>query len=77
MNGEGKPHIKGAIDKTPEIILCKYCKQSINKETDQYVVIQKGTDRYPESLAHVACEQKGPALALDEWIRKFRWPGRS
>jgi len=44
----------------PEVILCRYCKQSINKESDQYVVIEKGSDRRPETLAHVACEQKNP-----------------
>jgi hypothetical protein len=44
----------------PEVILCRYCKQSINKEADQYVVIEKGSDRRPETLAHVACEQKNP-----------------
>ena len=25
----------------PEVILCRHCKQPINKETDQYVVIEK------------------------------------
>ena len=62
----------------PEVILCRHCKQPINKETDQYVVIEKGTDRHPEALAHVACEQKRPtAFGFDEWVRKFRWPSRS
>jgi hypothetical protein len=42
----------------PEVILCRYCKQSINKEADQYVVIEKGSDKRPEALAHAACEQK-------------------
>jgi hypothetical protein len=62
----------------PEVTLCKYCKQSINKEADQYVVIEKGSERLPESLAHVACEQKRPTgLPFDEWVRMFRWRGRS
>ena len=65
----------------PEVILCRHCKQPINKETDQYVVIEKATDRQPETLAHVACEQKSPksptAFRFDEWIRKFQWPNRS
>jgi hypothetical protein len=26
----------------PEVVLCKDCKQSINKETDQYVTIREG-----------------------------------
>ena len=64
----------------PEVILCRHCKQPINKETDQYV-IEKATDRQPETLAHVACEQKSPksptAFRFDEWIRKFQWPSRS
>ena len=62
----------------PEVVLCKDCKQSINKEVDQYVILEKGTDRYPEVLAHVACEQKRAAggLGLDEWLRKLRWPNR-
>jgi len=34
----------------PEVILCRYCKQSINKEADQYVVLDKGSDRHPEPL---------------------------
>ena len=60
----------------PEVILCRYCKQSINKEADQYVVIEKG--RLPEALAHAACEQKNPtAFGLDDWLRKLRWPSRS
>ena len=42
----------------PEAVLCKDCKQSINKEVDQYVVIEKGNERYPETIAHVICEQK-------------------
>ena len=45
----------------PEFVLCKDCKQSINKEVDEYVMIEKGSDRYPEILAHVACEQKRAA----------------
>ena len=66
------------VAEMPEAVLCKDCKQSINKEVDQYVVIEKGTDRYPETLAHVACEQKRAAsgIGLDEWLRKLRWPAR-
>ena len=61
----------------PEVTLCRYCKQSVNKDTDQYVVIEKGSDRVPESLAHVVCEQKRPhVFGLEEWMRIFRWPGR-
>jgi hypothetical protein len=61
----------------PEVILCKYCKQPINKETDQYVVVEKVTDRYPEALVHVACEQsRSRAFGLEEWARMFRWPSR-
>ena len=29
----------------PEVILCKYCKQPINKESDEYIVIEKGTEQ--------------------------------
>jgi hypothetical protein len=62
----------------PEIILCKHCRQPIDKEADQYVIIEKGSDRLPESLAHVPCEQKRPTgFGFEEWIRTFRWPGRS
>jgi hypothetical protein len=62
----------------PEITLCKDCKQPINKEADQYVLIEKGTDRYPEVLAHVTCEQKHGATraGFDEWLRKLLWPNR-
>jgi hypothetical protein len=42
----------------PEILLCCDCKQSINKAMDDYVVVKKATDSYPEVLALVACEQK-------------------
>jgi hypothetical protein len=36
------------------------------------------TGRYPEVLAHVACEQKRPgSYAFEEWLRSFRWPGRA
>ena len=62
----------------PEVMLCRYFKQSINKEADQYVVIEKGSDRRPEALAHAACEQKKPtAFWLDDWLRKLGWPSRS
>ena len=63
----------------PETILCRVCKQPINKEIDQYVIIEKGTDRYPEVLAHVACEQKRSAagFGLDDLLKKLRWPHRS
>jgi hypothetical protein len=63
----------------PEVILCKYCKQPIAKESDEYIVIEKGTDRLPEALAHVTCEQKRPTafVAFDEWRRILRWPSRS
>jgi hypothetical protein len=61
----------------PEVILCKHCKQPINKESDQYVVVERATDRYPEALVHVACEQKRTTFPFDEWVRVFRWPGRS
>jgi hypothetical protein len=63
----------------PETILCRECKQPINKEVDQYVIIEKGTDRYPEVLAHVACEQKrlGVGFGLDDLLKKLRWPHRS
>jgi hypothetical protein len=61
----------------PEVILCKHCRQPINKETDQYVVVEKATDRYPEALVHVACEQsRSRAFGLEEWARMFRWPSR-
>jgi hypothetical protein len=55
----------------PEVILCKDCKQSINKEVDQYVILERGTDRYPEVLAHAACEQKRATagLGIDRRIR--------
>ena len=62
----------------PEVVICKYCRQSVNKENDLYVILRKGTDRYPEALAHLACEQKRPtAFSFEEWVRMFRWPGRS
>jgi hypothetical protein len=63
----------------PETILCRECKQPINKEVDQHVIIEKGTDRYPEVLAHVACEQKRSAASfgLDDLLKKLRWPHRS
>jgi hypothetical protein len=63
----------------PEVLLCKDCKQPINKEADQYVVIERGTDRYPEILAHVACEQKRSTagVGIDEFFKKLRWPSRS
>jgi hypothetical protein len=58
----------------PEAILCKDCMQPVNKETEQYVVIDKGTDRHPEALAHVACEQKRAAqgIGFDDWLHKLR-----
>jgi hypothetical protein len=62
----------------PEVILCRYCKQSINKETDAYVVIRKAEDAHPEELAHVACEQKRPTgFGIEEWMRGFPWRSRS
>lgn len=62
----------------PEVLLCRYCKQPLNKEVDQYVILMKQTDRYPEVLAHMACEQKRPGrYGFEEWMRSFRWPGRA
>jgi len=65
----------------PEVVLCYDCKQPINKTTDDYVIIEKTTDRYPEVLAHAACEQKratgGPRTIFDDFFKSFRrWPGR-
>jgi len=61
----------------PEVRLCKYCKQLLNKETDEYVILARETQRYPEILAHIACEQKRlGAYGFEEWLRGFRWPGR-
>jgi hypothetical protein len=61
----------------PEVILCRYCKQPINKETDVYVVIRKAADSHPEVLAHIACEQKRPAgFPFEEWMRGFPWRTR-
>ena len=31
----------------PEVSLCKYCKQPLNKEADPYVITEKRTNRYP------------------------------
>ncbi len=45
----------------PEVILCIHCRQPINKETDQYVVVEKATDRYlkrwPMLLANKAVHE--------------------
>jgi hypothetical protein len=65
----------------PEVVLCCCCKRPINKVTDDYVVVEKATDRYPEVLAHAACEQKratsGPGAIIDDFLKSFRrWPGR-
>lgn len=58
----------------PEAVLCRDCRQPVIKDTEQYVVIEKGTDRYPETLAHVACEQKraGHGIGFEEWFQKLR-----
>jgi hypothetical protein len=62
----------------PEITLCRYCKQSINKDADDYVVMRHAADRFPEELAHAACEQKQPApFGFEQWMRALRWPCRS
>jgi hypothetical protein len=54
-----------------------HCKQVLNKDVEQYVVIDKGTDRHPEVLAHTACEQKRPStFGIDDWLRTLRWPGK-
>ena len=63
----------------PEVVLCCDCKQSINKTTDDYVVIKKTTDNYPEVLAHASCEQKratrGPRTIFDDFLRGvWSWP---
>ena len=63
----------------PEVILCRQCRQpiTINKETDQFVVIAKETERLPQELVHVACEQRrSHPFGLEEWISMFRWPAR-
>jgi len=63
----------------PEIVLCCDCKQPINKAADDYVVIKKTTDRYPEVLAHVACAQKrgtsNPRTIVDDFLKNlWSWP---
>lgn len=65
----------------PEVVLCYECKQPINKTTDDYVVVKKPTDTYPEVLVHVACEQKratrGPRMIVDDILKDiWRWPKR-
>ena len=30
----------------PEVLLCRYCKRSINKDVDPYVVMRQAGDRY-------------------------------
>jgi hypothetical protein len=62
----------------PEVILCRYCKRSINKEVDSYVVLRQAGDRYPEILAHAECEQSHPAaFRLEDWLRGLPWRHRS
>ena len=62
----------------PEVILCRYCKRSINKDVDSYVVLRQGGDRYPEVLAHAECEQQSPSrFDPSEWLRGFPWRHRS
>jgi hypothetical protein len=62
----------------PEITLCRYCKQSVNRDVDDYVVVWKAVDRFPEELAHAACEQKRPTpFGIEEWMRNLRWFHRS
>ena len=65
----------------PEVVLCCDCKQSINKTTDDYVIIKRATETDPEVLAHVACEQKratrSPRTILDDFLKEiWRWPKR-
>jgi hypothetical protein len=61
----------------PEVILCRYCKQPLNKETDAYVVVRHAAERFPEVLAHVDCEQKrATSYGTEEWLRLLRWPWR-
>ena len=62
----------------PEVIICHYCKRSINKDIDSYVVLRQPGDHYPEMLAHAECEQRRPAsFSLEDWLRLLRWPCRS
>lgn len=62
----------------PEVKLCRYCKQPVDKEADKYIIVDKGTDRHPEVLAHVECEQKRPSgVGIEEWLKALRWPFRS
>jgi hypothetical protein len=65
----------------PEVVLCCICKQPINKTADDYVIVKKPTDIYPEVLAQAACEQKratgGPRTIVDDFLRDIRrWPRR-
>lgn len=63
----------------PKRCFAKTASNRSIKDVDEYVVIEKGNDRYLETLAHVACEQKRAASGsgLDDWLRKLRWPNRS
>jgi hypothetical protein len=56
----------------PEVLLCRYCKRSINMDADPYVVLRQAGDRYQEMLAHAECEQSHPtSFHLEEWLRGF------
>jgi hypothetical protein len=41
-----------------EITVCRYCKQRISEDADDYVIISKTAE--PREIAHVACEQTSP-----------------
>jgi hypothetical protein len=62
----------------PEVTLCRYCKQPINKDADAYVIVRRAVERFPEVLAHVECEQKRPtSYGAEELLRLLRWPWHS
>jgi hypothetical protein len=41
-----------------EVTVCRYCKQPINEDADDYVIIGKTEES--REIAHVACEQTSP-----------------
>jgi hypothetical protein len=53
----GERKAKG-VGEMPQVVLCQYCKERVEKDQQAYVVIFKGSATAPESIAHEECYKK-------------------
>lgn len=57
----------------PQVEICRYCHQEIDRETDKFVVIAKGNPTTVELIAHLKCQREAlsaPAMQIGSIQRR-------